>query len=481
MNRLGPSRPADRSVAGLQPLAEEEPEESEGNSAVSGSPEEAAKAESEHSAQPEQQQVAAGMLMTRHVNADSRSLPSPKSSPAAETSSDLRVGPGCSLLRDSLDDQQGSKQALSPTVSLVEPDAVSEPTAADSRDQPILGAQIHDHVQAEHASEPTAADGRDQPIVGAQTDDLLQPEHASQPTSVKSEDQLTAEAERAGLEPKASTPRAAAGSEDPAELEVSEGSGIEEPEQPVSEAQRAKGSALGADSAAYGQPGGRGASPEPASAVAACGAELRPAAAAQGAEPGPHIEGCAVVEACSSPDIDSTASPGQRSAEPLQAVTPGTEQAERQHPPKPQPASMFPTRLLDDFAMIITPVRQLTEAAARQHAPAGGPQAPDPADQHLRRLEDALSEPDDSPELASPVPADRQPISDPEADQDPMPYGHKLASAIRFATPVDGRAAVGAVTPATDRPASASEHQRWEVRALTVFKAYTALLSLTLL
>ena len=449
MNRLGLSRPADTSAAGLQPLAEEEPEGSEGNSTSSGSPEEAAAAECENSVPPKQQQVAASMLMTEHVNADSRSPPSVESSHAAETSSDLRDGQGCSSMWDSLDDQQCGKQALSPTISLVGPCAVSEPTAADSRDQPI---------------------------VGAQTDGLVQPEHASESTSVKSEDQLSAEAERVSLEPKVSAPRAAAGGEDAAELEVSEGSGIEEPEKEGSEA-------LGADSAAHGHghPGGPSASPEPASAVAACEAELRPAAAAQRAEPGPHIEGYAAVEGCSSPDIDSTGSPGRHSAEPLQAVTPSTEQAERPPSPKPQAASTFPTRLLDDFAMIITPVRQLTEAAAKQNGPAGAPQAPDPADQLQRRLEDALSEPDDSPELASPVPADRQPISDTEAVQDLQTYGHKLASVVRFATPVDGRAAVGAVTPATDRPASASEHQRWEVRALLVFKASTALLSLILL
>ena len=82
------------------------------------------------------------------------------------------------------------------------------------------------------------------------------------------------------------------------------------------------------------------------------------------------------------------------------------------------------------------------------------------------------------PRLCQPI--DSQSAT-PEAVQDLQTYGHKLASVVRFATPVDGRAAVGAVTPATDRPASASEHQRWEVRALLVFKASTALLSLILL
>ena len=447
VNRSGLSRPADRS-AGLQPLAEEEPEESEGNSAGSGNPEEAAEAESERSVQPEQQQVAAGMLMTEHANADSRNPPSVESSHAPETSSDMRDGQGCSSLRDSLDDQQCGKQALPPTVSLMEPCAVSEPTAADSRDEPIVGPQM---------------------------DGLVQPEHPSEPTSVESEDQLNAGAERAGIEPKISAPSTAAGSEDPAELAVSDDYGVEEPEQADSEAQHATESALGAESAsaALGQPGEQGASPEPVLAVAACGAELRPAAAAQGAGPGPLIEGCAAVEGCSL-DIDLTASPGQHSAELLHAVTPGTEQAQR------QPASTFPTRLLDDFAMIITPVRQLTELAAKQQGPARAPQAPDPAGEHQQRLEDALSEPDDSPELASPVPADRQPDSDTEADQG-LPHGHKLASVIRFATPVAGRAAVGAVTPAANRPASASEHQRWEVRALTVSKASTALLKMSLM
>ena len=141
MNRLGLSRPADTSAAGLQPLAEEEPEGSEGNSTSSGSPEEAAAAECENSVPPKQQQVAASMLMTEHVNADSRSPPSVESSHAAKTSSDLRDGQGCSSMWDSLDDQQCGKQALSPTISLVGPCAVSEPTAADSRDQPIVGAQ----------------------------------------------------------------------------------------------------------------------------------------------------------------------------------------------------------------------------------------------------------------------------------------------------------------------------------------------------
>lgn len=112
--------------------------------------------------------------------------------------------------------------------------------------------------------------------------------------------------------------------------------------------------------------------------------------------------------------------------------------------------------LLGDYAVLLTPVRMLGARGTAE----GAPSASEASALRVESPLEGLADPDDSPELASPLSSPAQAVH----VSGKLALRSQVASVIRFPTPADSPSEESrcSESPAS-RPPSATEHPRWQV------------------